>query len=362
MKTLHCHILIIGAGPAGSSAAMASAAEGLDVLMVDRKKTIGVPVQCAEYVPAPLIGQLNMGTGYVVQKVSGMKTFLPDGTSRTMAAPGYTILRDRFDQMLARKARERGAMLMRHTSAVSRDDNGVVTLKQRDGEKLRVMPHIIIGADGPRSRTARWCGLKQDHLLPAVQYTFSLDNPMTHTEIYLTPEIYGGYGWLFPKGDLANVGLGLKCDPGTPKKTHRLLKEFAVYLKEKNKIKGQPVGSTAGWIPSKPVKTAVYGNILLAGDAAGHTHPITGAGILTAVLCGKMAGHWAARAVRENDSKVLRGYDLEWRDMFEDILFRACRKRQLMEAKWDHFEDIIKSCWIGFPDYHKRTSRHAGTD
>ena len=109
MKSITCDILIIGAGPAGSSAAIAAAKKGMDVLVVEQRAEIGVPVQCAEYIPAPLVGQLNLGTGFVVQKVSKMRTILPDGSTSDMAAPGFMIHRDRFDQTIARQARKLGA-------------------------------------------------------------------------------------------------------------------------------------------------------------------------------------------------------------------------------------------------------------
>ena len=353
MKSITCDILIIGAGPAGSSAAIAAAEKGLNVLMVEQRTEIGVPVQCAEYIPALLVGQLNLGTGFVVQKISKMRTILPDGSAKNMAAPGFVIARDRFDQALAKKALELGAKLLLSTKAMARTEEGHVVVKKRAGEKVLIATRIIIGADGPRSKTALWCGALDRNLLPAVQYEVRLGSPMNHTEVYLSPRIYGGYGWLFPKGDNANVGLGIKQRDSKSPRIHSLLGEFLERLKKEKKIKGKPLGSTAGWIPSKPLAKAVYGNILLAGDAAGHTHPITGAGIFTAVSCGRMAGSWAAEAVMNDDFGILVGYDDEWQDLFGHTLNRAYRKRRLMESEWDHFHRIIKSCWIGFREYYR---------
>ena len=115
MKSITCDVLIIGAGPAGSSAAISAAKNGLDVIVVERRAEIGVPVQCAEYIPAPLVGQLNLGTGFVVQRVSKMRTILPNGSTTDMAAPGYMIHRDHFDQALAREARNHGAKFLLST-------------------------------------------------------------------------------------------------------------------------------------------------------------------------------------------------------------------------------------------------------
>ena len=64
MKSISCDILIVGAGPAGYSAVIANATKGMDVLVVEQRTEIGVPVQCAEYIPALLAGKLNLGTGF----------------------------------------------------------------------------------------------------------------------------------------------------------------------------------------------------------------------------------------------------------------------------------------------------------
>ena len=94
-------VLVVGAGPAGSSAALAVATAGLRVGMVERRSAIGIPVQCAEYIPAPLMGEIDVGRDFVVQAIRGMRTFLPDGEITEMRAPGFTVARDLFDQVLA---------------------------------------------------------------------------------------------------------------------------------------------------------------------------------------------------------------------------------------------------------------------
>ncbi|EFK06176.1 putative digeranylgeranylglycerophospholipid reductase [delta proteobacterium NaphS2] len=348
MKPVTCDILIIGAGPAGSSAAITAAKMGMDVLVVEQRPEIGVPVQCAEYIPAPFVGQLNMGTGFVVQKVSKMRTILPDGSGTEMAAPGFMIHRDRFDQALAEKAIDLGAGFLLSTKAAKRTEKGQVIIKKASGETRIIGPRIIIGADGPRSRTASWCAVSTRDLLPAIQYSLRLRAPMDHTEIYLSPEFYGGYGWLFPKGETANVGLGMKHRNAPLKGIRPLLLEFVEQLRKTDKIEGQPLGSTGGMIPAAPLEKAVYGNILLAGDAAGHTHPVTGAGVFTAVSCGRMAGRWAAEAIKKKNLGLLSKYDHEWRDLFGRTLDRAREKRRIMEREWTRFDQIIKSCWIGF--------------
>ena len=211
---------------------------------------------------------------------------------------------------------------------------------------------IIIGADGPRSTVAKWAGVVQRNLIPAVQARVALAQPMDATEVYLEPAFRAGYGWLFPKGREANVGLGFRLLRGADPSPRRLLELFLERLQADGKIKGPAISYQAGWIPVEPVRTSVFGNTLLVGDAAGQTHPITGAGIFSAVMCGRMAGQWAARAVREQDHSLLAHYEDEWRDLFGESLDRASRRRRFMEAHWARFNEIIKSSWIAYRDYY----------
>jgi flavin-dependent dehydrogenase len=97
METMRCDILIVGAGPAGASAARAAASRGLEVLMVERRDRVGVPVQCAEFIPAPLLGEIDPAPGMVMQSVSEVHTILPGGEMNVMRSPGLMIRRGLFD-------------------------------------------------------------------------------------------------------------------------------------------------------------------------------------------------------------------------------------------------------------------------
>jgi digeranylgeranylglycerophospholipid reductase len=353
MDEQYCDILVIGAGPAGSAAAHAAAKQGAKVLLVERRSTIGVPVQCAEYIPAMLMGKVNLGRRFVAQSVKGMKTFRPGIPATMTKAPGFIIQRDLFDQALAKAAEESGVSIMTSTRAMERQECGAVMLKTARGGYIKVQPRIVIGADGPRSTVGRWVGAVNRNLLPGVQMTFELSHPLDHTEVYFSPDIYAGYGWLFPKGRHANVGLGLQRKGRNNERIRRALDKFAADLKAQNKIKGNPLAYAAGWIPAESVRTAVYGSTVLVGDAAGHTHSITGAGIFAAVMGGRMAGKWAGRASSEENIALLNHYDREWQDLMGDTLNRAYRRRQRMEQKWDHFSATIQKCWVAYRDYYE---------
>src|SRR5208337_4270005 len=133
----------------------------------------------------------------------------------------------------------------------------------------------------------------------------------------------------------------------------RVLIDLLSSLAREGKIKGKPFDLTAGRIPAEAPRAIRRGNIVLVGDAAGHTHPITGAGILQAMIGGRMAGKWAARAVESGDISNLANYESEWLDLYGETLGRGFSRRRLLECKWDQLEDIIKYCWVTFKEYHE---------
>jgi flavin-dependent dehydrogenase len=280
-----------------------------------------------------------------------MRTFLPNGTIKETKAPGYTIHRDRFDQALVGKARDAGARLLLGTRALCLQEKKVF-LKMADGSFSALEAEVVLGADGPHSTVGTWIGAVNRHMVPAVQVRVLLSHPMEDTEVYFDKEIYGGYGWLFPKGDEANVGIGMKTVKGKRPIIRKVLNRFLVRLAKEGKIGREPLTMTAGWLPAEPLSKVVRGNVLLAGDAAGHTHPITGAGVAQAVICGKMAGKWAARAVVAEDLSLIERYDEDWRDHFGETLERAYERRLELERNWNHLDRVMKRGWVAFREYY----------
>jgi len=350
MKGASCDILVVGAGPAGSSAAIGAAGKGARVLVVERGSVIGVPVRCAEYIPAPLLGEVH-DRSFLVQSIRGMRTFLPGGEETEIRASGFTIRRDRFDQSLAKEAERSGAEIRLSTRALSRS-HGEVLLREGKDRFSTVKAKIVIGADGPHSTVGRWIGSVNRRMIPAIQVSVPLVNALDQTEVYFDKDMYGGYGWLFPKGDVANVGVGMKSGGGRIPSIKHALDRLLCTLREHEKIRGEPRAMTGGWIPVAPSIKTTQGNVLLVGDAAGQTHPITGAGVAQAVICGRKAGKWAFRALERGDFGLLSRYEEDWRDHFGASLERASKRRRKLEREWGRLEQVLKTCWIAYREYY----------
>jgi geranylgeranyl reductase family protein len=299
-----------------------------------------------------LLGEINLGSDFVVQPVKAMRTILPDGSVKEIKAPGYMIHRDRFDQALAKAAQDAGVELFLSTTALSREGGKVRVRKRGDGD-FEISAKVIIGSDGPFSRVGRWIGAPISHLILSAQVRVNLTRPMEFTEVYFDRNIHGGYGWVFPKEKTANVGIGVKKGMGISGSVKRTLDYFLARLYEQGTITGKPFHSFGGWIPAGPVDKTVHENIILAGDAAGHTHPITGAGIFMAVKGGRMAGRWASQAVVNNDLNLLDGYEKAWQEFFGMTLDHAFKRRQRLEQEWGRLDEIIKHCWVAFREYYE---------
>lgn len=355
-------IVIIGAGPAGSSAAHAAVQNGAKVLLIDQKQRIGNPVRCAELVSQWISRYAHFSSTCVLQTTETMVTHLPNGTSYEMEGPGYMLDRSLFDKELAASAILSGAKISIGTKAISPASEGIVV--QSGMEKRAIKSKVIIGADGVHSTMARWLGLPPVKTIVALQYEVVISSPQNHADVFFHRDYEGGYAWFFQKGKTANVGVGV-----IPLKRSLLLNLIAKFIKyiidSKNLSSLEIVGKTGGSIPcGKPRKT-VFGNNLLVGDAAGHAHPITGAGILHAVIGGEIAGRVAAEAVRRGDLQSLENYENEWRETFGKSLSYGALKREFLEENWNKpevdFGELIRKTWVGFKEYYgERRSRQSG--
>lgn len=343
-------VLVVGAGPAGSSAAYSAAKNDAKVLLIDKKKIVGKPVQCAEYIPKLLLNQVDVSNNCIAQNIKGNKTYTMNDDCFITHSPGYILHRDVFEEELVKKATDIGSTLLLQTTCVSKQDNKI--LIQENGEKKIVISKIIIGADGPRSTVGRFIGCENTRFLIGLQHSVPLISAKKYTRVYFHKLFYGGYAWMFPKNETANVGIGIK-QANSIDSIHKLLDDFTRVLEKKNIVINKPVMKTSGLIPVGGFLPSVKNNVLLVGDAAGQTHPITGGGIPQAVICGIIAGEVASTAVKENDVSMLHEYETQWKKIFSDELQRAKKRRETLENNWDDLDTIFKKCWITFREYYE---------
>ncbi len=343
--------IVIGAGPAGGTAAKAIAEQGLRVLIIDKKAGIGLPVHCAGHIPQLLLKQVGCHTNSVIQKIEFMSSHMPHGERVKTRAPGLIIERSIFDQDLIQSATDAGAHVMTKTSALSRTKDGIIARNGKDN--LNIKAKVIVGADGVKSTVGRWVNETNKDFIAALQFEVALTRPMNNTAVYFDDQFRGGYAWLFPRGMTANVGVGLNYRQGA--NLQRKMQYFLNKLQiERKIIKQEIIRRTVGLVPvSGYLNTVPDNNVLLVGDAAGHTDPITGSGILSAVYCGQIAGRVVAEAINADNLNLLSRYELQWKRLLQKHLDRAIRKRKLLDANWNKrdLDILLRKTWIAFGEY-----------
>ncbi len=346
-------VVVVGVGPAGSRAAATAAAAGLDVVALERRKTAGTPVQCAEFVPSLIEHDVPRVRTVTEQKVTRMLTFVgahqPEVTDHFH---GLMIDRGAFDRMLAHEAAWNGAECRYGETVMSVDVDG--TLTTSSGARIR--PRVLIGADGPHSRVGMAIGEINRDLVDTRQVTVPLILPHDATDIFLSPDYHGGYAWLFPKGAVANIGLGVAVE------ARRTLKPMLAALCEKladqRRIGTRAFALTGGAIPVggrlRSVGRLGRTAVLLAGDAAGLTNPVTGAGIASAVQSGALAGRAAADFLGDC-AGAINDYEEELGDIFDAALNRALRRRREVVACYADGgrpdARALSDGWIASPQY-----------
>ena len=358
-EALHwtCDVLVVGAGPAGSMAARETAKRGFSALLVERRDRVGTPVRCAEFAPRVVGRFLSLSENVVSQPIDAMETHVADTLQVRTVVNGLMLHRDRFDHALAFQAVADGARLETRVR-ITRVQDAIATGIRGDTE-ITVNARVIVGADGPLSTVGRSIGCTNQLLMPTAQYRMALKKPAETTRVFFHPSIIGGYGWVFPKQSIANVGVGIHSRrTGNPRE---VLNRFAALLVGQGVVEPQILGVTGGYLPAGGLIRPWKEWVIMAGDAAGTCHPITGAGIHNALISGEMAGIAAAEALKQNSTKPLRTYAMELASFLGPSLAWASVKRRRMVNQWQSadFIDLIKRNWIAFAEYHRKRGRKA---
>jgi len=340
-------VVVVGSGPAGTVTARFAAEAGVNVLIIERRAEVGVPVLCGEGISRK-IDEWNIikGTRWMAGKMEGARIYSPDGTCVKLSAEragnetGYVIYRDVFDQELARLAIEAGAELMTNTNATGliKEKGRIRGIRAKHfDEEIEIEADIVVGADGVDSKIGKWAGidttLKPEDLETCCQYTFAnVKNLDSYCDFYLGKEIApGGYIWVFPKGKgIANVGIGILASLSEAGMAKKLLDNFI--SKDPRFKNAHPLRFLAGAVPvALPVET-VRDNLILVGDAARHVDPITGGGLTHCLEVGKIAGEVIGKAVKEKNfsKEFLSEYETRWKEAIGKKMKRNYMVKEIM--------------------------------
>jgi geranylgeranyl reductase family protein len=336
-------VIVVGAGPAGSTTAYYLAQAGLDVLLLEKSRFPREKVCGDGLTPRAVKALVAMGVpiseddGWLRNKGlrvvgAGMRLELP--WPELTSYPGYGLVRTRmdFDQRLAQRAREAGAHLIEGVTVTGpvRDDRTDrivgVTARPDGGEQQVYRGRLVIAADGNSSRLSVSMGLRKRDDRPIGVAVRAYYTSPRHEDDYLESwldlwdqdRLLPGYGWIFGMGDgTSNIGLGLLNTSTAFGNTdyHALLKRWLAGMPpEWGFTEENRVGSIRGAaLPMAFNRTPSYTDgLLLVGDAAGMVNPFNGEGIAYAMESGEIAARVVTQALAWPDAagaeRVLQGY------------------------------------------------------
>jgi len=328
-------VVVVGAGPAGSSAAYWCASAGLDVLLLE-KATFPRDKVCGDGLTPRAVAEL-VRMGVPVREQDGWLRNIGlrvHGGGHTVELPwpemssypsfGLARARRSFDQLLAEHAQAAGAKLVENTTVTGplRDERtgrvvGVTarTTGERDGEELVFRAPVVIAADGVSARLATALGrtARPDRPMGVAVRTYFRsprhDDPWMESHLELwdgepgASNLMPGYGWIFGLGDgTVNVGLGsVSSTNAATKVDYKAL--FAAWMAntppEWELTPDNQLGPVRGAaLPMGFNRGPLYGNgLLLAGDSAGMVSPFNGEGIAYGMQAGRIAADAIAQGL-----------------------------------------------------------------
>lgn len=332
-------LVVVGAGPGGSSTAYHSTKAGLNTLLVDRQefprdKTCGDGLMPHAASEVALMGLADWLDEPHHGKFTGFSIYTRSALLRQNVPPslhgprGYVVRRQETDARVLERAVSAGADFrsgVRATDLV-RSTSGAVTgiMASKAGESLRFDAPLVVVADGVGGFAGK--GMKaHQNAVARRQYFRDVDGPdKKDLHVFITKDMNShgaGYGWVFYLGDgTANVGAGVSTSALA--RTGRNLKDFYDRFLEEPQMadwleNATPEGPPTSW----SLKMGMWGarrygqGIMLVGDAGSMIHPISGEGVGYALESGRLAASWANEAhVRQDFSaSTLSGYERQLR-------------------------------------------------
>lgn len=333
-------VVVVGSGPAGSSAAAVLARGGREVLLVDREvfprdKACGDLIGPRAFGVLEQLGvaaQVRAGGFYPLERA---RLWAPGGGAleidfRRRGTPFGMIARRSLDALLRQHALGCGADYMRlHVRRVEPFDGTRVHLHgEAAGEPVRLAARAVIGADGASSLVARALGWPQPahaHRGVAIRgYARSRGPTSGSAELSFLRGILPGYAWSFPADDwTVNLGVGIRTDHfrRSGASLRGLLEQFLALPAVRERVEPDSLAEVSSWslnLGSHP-GSRVFDGALLVGDAGAFVDPLVGAGIHTALITGQIAAEvlLAALATGDLTRRGLAAFDRRWRQCLE---------------------------------------------
>ena len=367
--------IVVGGGPSGATAAQALAEAGKSVLLLDRDGRIK---PCGGAIPPRLVRDFAIPDHLLVAKATSARMIAPSRTEVEMPIDsGFVgmVDREQFDEWLRARAEQAGAVRRTGTFLTferQRDGSALVTYRPRTGDgggdAVTVRSRTVIGADGANSMVARQAFAKAEHVPFVFAYHEIIEAPEPDSGRYSAQRCdvhYQGevspdfYGWVFPHGATASIGVG---------SAHKgfALRGAVDALRQQAGLSGcKTIRREGAPIPLRPRRRwDDGGTVVLAGDASGVVAPASGEGIYYAMLGGQLAADAVIDRLAGNPKALASARKrfmaqhgrvfwvlglLQWffyaNDKRRERFVSMCRDKDVQRLTWDSYmnKELVRS-------------------
>ena len=360
MEELNFDVVVVGGGPAGSSAAHMAAKNGCTVALIEKEKEIAQTVRTSGVTWISDIKKFGIPEECYnpIKKFSFCSPKNSVKISGEIAKAAVLDVRKTY-RFLANRAKTSGSELFTSTNVteVLKDDTGKCAgvIAKSDGKQIQFNSKVVIDASGFVSVIAKELGYVTQWKKFGAGAEFEVKTEkLEHDNWWLmVGQEYSpaGYAWIFPTSkDTARIGVGIgkpDSDVDPTVRLNELLEKKLGPIKDLGNI--EKIEFHYGLIPNDGVsRKTVYDNLILVGDSAGQANPLVLEGIRYAIRFGEVAGQVAADAIKNGDTTEtsLNPYEKEWKRAIESKINSAGKVQNrwvgLTDDEWDKELSIIE--------------------
>ena len=357
-------LVIVGAGPAGSSAAFAAAKNGIKVALIEKENEIAETVRTSGVTWIESIKEFGIPDN-CYNKIKNFSFVSPNNQvtiSDSVATAAVLDVRKTY-RWLADEAKKMGADIFLKTNineVIKNEENDIVGVSGIGiNGKIIFNSKVIIDATGFTSTISKAMGFvtQWKRFGAGAEYEAKVENVDSETWWLMVGQEYtpAGYAWIFPLGNnIVRIGVGVGKPESNVDPTQRLKEIIEKKLGPIEKLgKITPLEFHYGLIPNDGLsRKTVFNNLILVGDTAGQANPLVLEGIRYAIKFGRVAGEVASNAIKnkKTDEKSLYPYEENWRNTIESKISSAGKIQDrwigLSDEQWDKELDIIKELKI----------------
>lgn len=359
-KEYHYDLVVVGGGPAGSSAAFQAAKEGIKVALLEKEESIAETVRTSGVTWIDSIKEFGI-PDECYNTIQNYSFCSPNNEVTISDSIPHAVVLDvrKTYRFLALQAEKNGTDIFVKTNVKDiiknkKDDIVGVIANTPDGSS-QFFGKIIIDASGFSSTVSKSMGYvtQWKRFGAGAEYEVKAENVDSKTWWLMVGQKYSpaGYAWIFPTSeDTVRIGVGVGKPESTVDPTERLKEIMDSKMGPISKLgKMIPIEFHYGLIPNDGLsRKTVYNNLILVGDSAGQANPLVLEGIRYAIKFGRIAGEIASKAIKSEDTSesFLMEYEERWRKEIESKIKTAGKVQDrwigLSDKQWDKELDIIK--------------------